>query len=184
LTLTIILPRQFNSDFIIQVLTDTLIIHEGTVYAKASTVLASKLLYSHYDLKGVRISGFPIIAAGSRITITMKVWVPITPSFNIEVRIDTLDNIANSIIKGNAPTIDTVVGEEFITSLTGNPANIVNNNPETYKLSSMIGATASPYSIITFTVTPTFVTEAGSSLKIYTCENLIAAPTFSTSTSC
>lgn len=48
----------------------------------------------------------------------------------------------------------------------------------------MTSATASPYSSIQFTVTPSFPTEVGSSLKIYTCENMIKAPSFSSSVSC
>lgn len=90
ITVTIILPRQLDSNFVIQVLTDTLTIHEGTVYAKASTVIASKLKYDHYHptALGVRISGFPTTAAGSKITVTMKVYIPATPSFNVQVSID------------------------------------------------------------------------------------------------
>jgi hypothetical protein len=53
-------------------------------------VIASKLTYKHYDASrlGVRISGFPTTAAGSKITVTMKVWIPDTQSFNVHVSID------------------------------------------------------------------------------------------------
>lgn len=37
---------------------------------------------------GVKISGFPQIPSGSLITVTMKVWIPNTPSFSITVSID------------------------------------------------------------------------------------------------
>lgn len=120
MTVTIVLPRQLDSTFIIQILTDTLTIQEGTVYAKSSTSLASKLLYSHYTAFGVRISGFPLTAAGSKITVTMKVWIPVTPSFNVAVSIDTLSSIALPIMQGSAPTTDTVVATDFVSLLTGN----------------------------------------------------------------
>lgn len=58
------------------------------------------------------------------------------------------------------------------------------NQGETDKLTSVTSAVASPYSRISFLVTPTFPTEMGSSLKIYTCENLIKAPSFNPSISC
>jgi len=107
----------------------------------------------------VRISGFPVTAAGSKITITMKVWIPLAiHSFSVDVRIDTLTSIGNPIMMGSAPTVDTVVPDDFVTLLTGNAG-------ETNKLSSMSTTTSS----ISFTVTPTFATEIGSSLKIYTC---------------
>jgi len=109
LTVTVILPRQYNTNFVVQILTDTLTIHEGTVFAKASTVIASKLTYDHYDPKGVRITGFPIIASGSKLTITMKVWIPSIPSFNVYASIDQLSSLSNPIIQGAAPTVDTVV---------------------------------------------------------------------------
>lgn len=48
----------------------------------------------------------------------------------------------------------------------------------------MTSAIASPYSFISFVVTPTFPTEVGSSLKIYTCENLIKASSFNSAVSC
>ena len=114
------MPRQFDPNFIIQITTDTLTIHEGTVYAKASTVLASKLLYTPYTAYGVRISGFPTVAAGSKITVTMKVWIPITPSFNVAVSIDQQSAILTPIMQGSAPTVDTVVPTDFVTLLTGN----------------------------------------------------------------
>ncbi len=90
ITVIITLPRQLDTNFVIQISSDKLEIQQGTVYAKASTVIASKLTYKHYDTNrlGVRISGFPITAAGSKITVTMKVWIPDTQSFNVHVSID------------------------------------------------------------------------------------------------
>ncbi len=90
ITVIITLPRQLDTNFVIQISSDKLEIQQGTVYAKASTVIASKLTYNHYDPSrlGVRISGFPITAAGSKITVTMKVWIPDTQSFNVHVSID------------------------------------------------------------------------------------------------
>lgn len=90
ITVIITLPRQLDSNFVIQISSDKLEIQQGTVYAKASTVIASKLNYNHYDVNklGVRISGFPTTAAGSKITVTMKVYIPDTQSFNVYVSID------------------------------------------------------------------------------------------------
>jgi hypothetical protein len=76
--------------------------------------------------------------------------------------------------------VDTVVPDEFISDIKGNEL-------EAYKLTSKTSATASPYSVIFFTVnptSPTYPTEVGSSLRIYTCENLIKAATWSDTTSC
>lgn len=109
MTVTVTLPRQFNSNFIVQVLTDTLTIEEGSAYAKSDTTIASKLIYDHYDPKGVRISGFPNMTSGTKITITMKAYIPVTPSFNIQVSIDQIESILTPIIQGNAATVDTIV---------------------------------------------------------------------------
>lgn len=122
----------------------------------------------------MRISGFPVTAAGSKITVTMKVWIPLAiQSFSVAVSIDTLTSIGNPIMMGSAPTVDTIVPDDFVTLLTGNAG-------ETNKLSSMSTTTSS----ISFTVTPTFATEIGSSLKIYTCENLISTASFDPAVSC
>lgn len=79
-------------------------------------MIASKLTYNHYDPTklGVRISGFPVTAAGTKITVTMKVWIPNTQSFNVYVSIDEETMIGTPIIQGSAPAVDTVVPVEFI----------------------------------------------------------------------
>jgi len=59
ITVTIILPRNCDSNFVIQILTDTLSIYQGSVYAVTSTVSSSSILYTHYTEMGVQISGFP-----------------------------------------------------------------------------------------------------------------------------
>lgn len=48
------------------------------------------------------------MATGTMITITMKVYIPATPAFNVQVSIDQQASISNPIVQGNAPTIDTV----------------------------------------------------------------------------
>lgn len=53
------MPRIIDPDFVFQISSDILIIHEGSVYAKTSTVLTSSLNYDFYSSNGVRISGFP-----------------------------------------------------------------------------------------------------------------------------
>ncbi len=84
---------------------------------------APKLNYNHYDVskKGVRISGFPTTAAGSKITATMKVNIPVNvQSFNVYVSIDQESMIGNPIIQGSAPAVDTVVPVDFVFGITGN----------------------------------------------------------------
>lgn len=49
--------------------------------------------------------------------------------------------IANPIIQGSAPAVDTVVPFEFVSDIKG-------NDLEPYKLTSMTSATATPYSVI------------------------------------
>ncbi len=81
----------------------------------------------------------------------MKVYIPDTQSFNVYVSIDQELMIGNPIIQGSAPAVDTVVPVEFVSDIKG-------NDLEPYKLTSMTSATATPYSIIYFTVTPNFPT--------------------------
>lgn len=108
----------------------------------------------------------------------MKVWIPVTPFFNVVVSIDKDSSILNPIMQGSAPTVDTVVPNDFVLTMTGNE-----NEPN--KLSSMTSATASPYSKIIFNVVVGSIpTQVGSSLRIFTCENLIRAPSWSNTGSC
>ena len=71
--LTILVPRIIDPDFVFQIASDTLIIHEGSVYAVASTVDSDNLDYDFYSSNGVRISGFPQIPDLSEVTVTMRV---------------------------------------------------------------------------------------------------------------
>ena len=71
--LTILVPRIIDPDFVFQIESDTLIIHEGSVYATASTVDSTSIDYDFYSSNGVRISGFPEIPDSSEMTITMRV---------------------------------------------------------------------------------------------------------------
>ena len=81
-----------------QVASDILIIHEGSVHAKTSTVEAATLNYDYYSSNGVRISGFPLIPDGTTITITMRVEIGSTPIFNFYISIDKLAQIGSPII--------------------------------------------------------------------------------------
>lgn len=49
------------------------------------------------------------MTSGTKITITMKTYIPVTPSFNVQVSIDQVGSISNPIIQGSAATVDTVV---------------------------------------------------------------------------
>lgn len=86
--LLIVIPRDVDSNFVIQIETDTVIIHEGSVYAITSTVGSTLLNYNFYSSKGVRISGFPLIPDSSTITVTMRVEIPSNPIFKITVSVD------------------------------------------------------------------------------------------------
>ncbi len=51
---------------------------------------------------------------------TMKVWIPSTPSFSVAVSIDKLDSLANPIMYGNTVSaITTVLATTFVAGLTG-----------------------------------------------------------------
>ena len=71
--LTILVPRDITTDFVFQIESDTLVIHEGSVYAVTSTVNSENLDYDFYSSNGVRISGFPLIPDQSTVTVTMRV---------------------------------------------------------------------------------------------------------------
>lgn len=117
--MSIILPRQCDSDFIIQISSNVLIIHEGTAFAKTSTVLAEKIIYDHYASNIIRISGFPNIPQGSKITVTFKAWIP-DSSFIIYAHIDKLSQISTPIMKQTAPTVDTIIPTNFVSNFRGN----------------------------------------------------------------
>lgn len=93
ITVTILLPRNFDPSFVLQVSSDALMIQQGTVFARTSTVNTNNLRYKLVNDNTVQISGFSTVPSGSLITVTMRVWIYTNPIFNIYVMIDTLDHI-------------------------------------------------------------------------------------------
>ena len=171
--LTILAPRDIDADFVIQVQSDILIIHEGSVHAKTSTVQAATLGYDYYSSNGVRISGFPQIPQGSEITVTMRVEIGNTPIFNFFVSIDKLAQIGSPIIYNTISSSSAEIPISYISALTGTEG-------EPNKLTAMQTGDSS----ISFTVTPSFSTNDGSSLKIITSKDLVTTASFNTATSC
>jgi len=86
-------------------------IHQGSVYAKTSTINSNNLKYILTNDRTVQISGFSILPSGTLITVTMRVWINTNPIFNIYVSIDKKAHLtANSpIIYGTASA--TVTGQ-------------------------------------------------------------------------
>lgn len=171
--LTIVVRRDIDPNFVIKIQSDTLIIHQGSVYAKTNTVDSALLKYDFYSSNGVIISGFPLIPDSSVITVTMRVEIPVNPIFTITVSVDKQVNIANPIIKGVIASNSAAIPETYITLLTGTQG-------EPNKISWMQTSDSS----ISFTVTPSFQTNAGSLLKLITSNNLIATSSFIPATSC
>lgn len=171
--LQIVIPRDVDSTFTIQISADTLVIHEGSVYIKTNTVDSAKINYNFYAAGGVKITGFPTIPDSSLITVTMRVEVPSNPIFTITVKVDADANLANPIILGTVTSNSAAIPETFISALTGSQG-------EPNKISWMKNTD----SLMSFTVTPTFQTNAGSLLKIITSSNLIATPSFVGVSSC
>jgi hypothetical protein len=122
ITITILLPRNFDPKFILQIKSDVLLIHQGSVYAKTSTLNSNSLKYTLPDSNTVQISGFSTLPSGTLITVTMRVWIYNNPIFNIYVSIDTSDHITAGlpIIYGAASATVTGQSESYISSLTGN----------------------------------------------------------------
>jgi hypothetical protein len=59
------------------------------------------------------------MASGTLITITMRVYIPVSMTFNIQIAMDKISSISNPIILGNAATVSTVVPNDFISLLSG-----------------------------------------------------------------
>lgn len=97
----IVIPRDIDANFVIKLESDTLIIHEGSVFAKVNTVDTPLVKYNFFSSNGVIISGFPLIPDSSQITVTMRVEIPANPIFTITVKIDKEANLANPIISGS-----------------------------------------------------------------------------------
>jgi hypothetical protein len=93
ITVTVLLPRNFDPSFVLQLSSDALEFQEGTVFAKTSTVNTNTLQYLLVNNQTVQISGFSTVPSGSLITITLRVWAYTNPIFNIYVMIDTLAHI-------------------------------------------------------------------------------------------
>jgi hypothetical protein len=143
------------------------------VHAKASTVEASSLSYNHISSNIVEISGFPRIPESSLVTVTMRVEVPNNPLFNFYVSIDKADQLSRPIIYNSITSSSAVIPTTFVSAFTGSEA-------EDNKLSWMQNTDSS----ISFTVTPTFTTNAGSSLRIITTNKLVSSVSFDGSSSC
>jgi acetyltransferase-like isoleucine patch superfamily enzyme len=94
ITVTILLPRNFDPSFVLQLSSDALMIQQGTVFARTSTINTNNLRYSLVNDNTVQISGFSTVPSGSLITVTMRVWIHTNPIFNVYVMIDTLAHIA------------------------------------------------------------------------------------------
>ena len=169
----IVVDRDIDPEFVIQVESDTLVIHEGSVFATTSTVTADTVVYGHYSSNGVRISGFPLIPQSSTITLTMRVEIGSASIFTMTVSIDELANIGNPIILGTVSSNSAAVPETYLTSLTGAQG-------ELNKLDAMQNSD----SLISFTVTPNFLTNAGSFLRIITSKSLVASSNFLPASSC
>ena len=93
ITVTILLPRNFDPSFVLQLSSDALMIQQGTVFARTSTINTNTLQYKLVNGNTVQISGFSTVPSGSLITVTMRVWINTNPIFNIYVMIDTLAHI-------------------------------------------------------------------------------------------
>jgi hypothetical protein len=160
ITVTILLPRNFDPSFILQISSDALQIQEGSVFAKTSTINSNSLQYLLTNNQTVQISGFSTVPSGSLITVTMRVWIDTNPIFNIYVSIDKLAHItANApIIYGTASATVSATPNNFVSAFTGTAG-------ETNKLTAMQTATSS----ISFSITPLFQTFAGSYLQLYSC---------------
>jgi acetyltransferase-like isoleucine patch superfamily enzyme len=100
ITVTILLPRNFDPNFVLELSSDAAMIQQGTVFARTSTINSNTLQYKLVNDYNVQISGFSTIPSGSLITVTMRVWINTNPIFNIFVKIDTLAHI-----NANAPII-------------------------------------------------------------------------------
>jgi acetyltransferase-like isoleucine patch superfamily enzyme len=94
ITVTILLPRNFDPSFMLQLSSDALMIQQGTVFARTSTINTNNLRYSLVNDNTVQISGFSTVPSGSLITVTMRAWIHTNPIFNVYVMIDTLAHIA------------------------------------------------------------------------------------------
>lgn len=88
-----------------------LLINQGSVYAKTSTINSNNLKYSYTNDKTVQISGFSTLPSGTLITVTMRAWINTDPIFTIFVSIDKTAHVtANKpIIYGTASA--TVTGQ-------------------------------------------------------------------------
>jgi hypothetical protein len=176
ITLTIVLPRQLSTNFVLQIKSDVLYFQKGTIYLRTSTLNSNSLVYTLPDSQTIQVSGFAsVVPTGSTITVTMSAWIGSSPIFNLYVSIDTAVHLAATapIIYGATSATVSAVPEPFISGLTGNGA-------EANKLTAMQSTTSS----ISFAVTPSFQTLTGSFLEVYTSSNLIKDSSFSPSTSC
>lgn len=171
--MTIVIPRDVEPEFVIQVESDILVIHEGSVYAKTSTVEAASLTYTHYSSRGFQISGFPLIPENSIITVTMRAEFTSTSIFTMTVKVDEPANLASPIIENSKSSVAAAIPETYLSSFSG-------SGGEANKVSAMQNSD----SFISFGITSNFITNAGSKLTITTSSNMVKSATFDPATSC
>ena len=97
ITLTILLTRELDPSFTLQIRSDVLAFQQGTAYLKTSTVNSNTLVYSYPNSQAIEVSGFTTsVPTGTTITATMSAWFDSSPIFNLYVSIDTAAHIAAS----------------------------------------------------------------------------------------